>query len=284
MFADLHTHTRFSDGTFTPEELAGQARRVGLSAIALTDHDTMDGCQRMAEACAREGLEFIAGAELTAEENGVEVHILGYYLRSDHPRLRRELERFRKGRKDRIHEMSDRLGKLGVKLPAERVFAVAQCDYPGRPHVARALVEEGVCRSPDEAFQRFLKFGRPGWAPKCRVPAADAIALIHEAGGVAVMAHPGLIRRDEFIPALADYGLDGLECFHSRHSRGQAHRYQEVANECRLLITGGSDCHGLSKGQPLIGTIKLAYARVEELRARAASVRQDETRKLLATT
>lgn len=274
MFADLHTHTRFSDGTYTPEELATHARRVGLGAIALTDHDTVEGCPRMAKACAHEGLEFVAGTELTAEQDGSEVHILGYFLRIEHPRLRAEMRRFQQVRQSRIGAMAERLQTLGVSLTAEQVFTVAQCDSPGRPHVARALVESGVCRSPDEAFDRFLKQGRPAWVPKCRVAAAAAIALIHEAGGVASLAHPGLLRRDELIPALADLGLDGLECFHSRHTRGQTQRYEEIANECRLLITGGSDCHGLSKGRPLIGTVKLSHHHFERLRDHALTARR----------
>ncbi|MCP5516096.1 MAG: PHP domain-containing protein [Verrucomicrobiales bacterium] len=274
MFADLHTHTRFSDGTYTPEELAAQARQVGLGAIALTDHDTVEGCPRMAEACAGEGLDFVAGTELTAEQDGSEVHILGYFLAIDHPRLRAEMRRFQQVRQNRIGAMTERLQALGVALTAEQVFAVAQCDSPGRPHVARALVQAGVCRNPDEAFDRFLKQGRPAWVPKCRVSAGDAIALIHEAGGVASLAHPGLLRRDELIPALADLGLDGLECLHSRHTRSQTRRYEEIANECRLLITGGSDCHGLSKGRPLIGTVKLSHHHFERLRDHALTTRR----------
>lgn len=274
MFADLHTHTRFSDGTYTPEELAAQARQVGLGAIALTDHDTVEGCPRMAEACAGEGLDFVAGTELTAEQDGSEVHILGYFLAINHPRLRAEMRRFQQVRQNRIGAMTERLQALGVALTAEQVFAVAQCDSPGRPHVARALVQAGVCRNPDEAFDRFLKQGRPAWVPKCRVSAGDAIALIHEAGGVASLAHPGLLRRDELIPALADLGLDGLECLHSRHTRTQTHRYEEIANECRLLITGGSDCHGLSKGRPLIGTVKLSHHHFERLRDHALTTRR----------
>lgn len=267
MFADLHLHSHFSDGTFPPEELATRARRSGLSALALTDHDTVEGCPRMAAACAAQGLEFIPGTELTAEHLGSEVHILGYYIEVTHRRLLSELARFQRARQNRIREMCARLQALNVPLQAEAVFALARCNSPGRPHVARSLVNSGHCRSLDEAFERFLKRDRPAWVPKSRVSARDAIALIHEAGGLAVLAHPALNHADHLIPALAAEGLDGLECFHTKHSEEATRRYLALATQHGLLITGGSDCHGESKGRPLIGSIKLPYAYVQALQA-----------------
>ena len=266
MFADLHLHTNFSDGTYTPEELTAQGARHGLRAMALSDHDTVEGCERMAVACAAAGIEFIPASELTAELDDNELHLLGYFLNTHHPRLLAELGRFQKVRQDRIREMVARLQKLGVPLREETVFEVAQCAAPGRPHVARALVKVGLCRTLDEAFERFLKKGRPAWVPKCKMSATEAIDLIHEAGGLAVMAHPGLNHCDDLIPALADCGLDGLECFHTKHARAQAEHYSRMAEQSGLLITGGSDCHGMSKGRPLIGGIKLPYWRVEEMK------------------
>lgn len=263
MFADLHLHTCFSDGTYTPEELVAHARQQGLSAIALTDHDTVEGCPRAAQACREAGLEFIAGAELTADYKGTELHILGYFLDMENELLLREISKCQAIRQDRIREMVLRLNQHRVPLRAERVFAIANCQSPGRPHVARALVEDGFCASMDEAFERFLKRSRPAWVPKRRISAADAIALIHQAGGLAVMAHPGLNRTDDLIPPVVKAGLDGIECFHTKHSTATAERYLEIADRYQLLVTGGSDCHGLSKGRPLIGTIKLPYQHVE---------------------
>ncbi len=265
MFADLHLHSLFSDGTFTPEELVGHARRSGLSALALTDHDTVEGCERMRAACAAQGLEFIAGTELTAEHQGNEVHILGYYVDVTHRGLLAELSRFQLARQQRIREMCARLQELNVPLEAETVFALARCNSPGRPHVARSLVHSGLCRSLDEAFERFLKRDRPAWVPKARISARQAIELIHQAGGLAVLAHPLLNHADHLIPVLAAEGLDGLECFHSKHSEEATRRYLALATQHGLLITGGSDCHGNSKGRPLIGSIKLPYAYVESL-------------------
>ena len=275
MFADLHLHTHFSDGTYSPEELVAHAREKGLSAIALTDHDTVEGCARAAAACEEAGIEFVAGSELTADYKGTELHILGYFLDTQNEVLIQELSKCQTTRQERIREMVRHLNRAGVPLKAERVFAIANCQSPGRPHVARALVEDGHCSGMDEAFERFLKRGRPAWVPKRRITAADAIALIHQAGGLAVMAHPGLNRTDDVIPPVVKAGLDGIECFHTKHSTMASERYLELADRYKLLVTGGSDCHGMSKGHPLIGTIKLPYQHVELLKIAVARRRDD---------
>lgn len=267
MFADLHMHTSFSDGTYTPEELAGHAHRHGLSAIALTDHDTVEGCERMQAACDKLGIEFIPASELTIEIDGHEIHLLAYFIDILHPRLLTELAKFQLVRQNRIREMTARLNALGVPLAAEAVFKIANCRAPGRPHVGRALVAAGLCKTLDEAFDRYLKKGRPAWVPKFKMSADDAVALVHEAGGLAVLAHPGLNRTDEVIPGLVALGLDGIECFHTRHSTATSEHYLMLAEQHHLLVTGGSDCHGMNKGKPLIGTMKLPYTHVEKLKA-----------------
>ena len=272
-FADLHLHTFFSDGTYSPEEVVQKARRRDLAGLALTDHDTVEGCAGAASACAAAGIEFIAGTELTAEQDGNEIHILGYAFDIHHRRLLAEIQKFQVVRQNRVREMVARLNQMDVPLQAEEVFALANCRAPGRPHVARALVEAGLVSSLDEAFERFLKRNRPAWVPKFKMSAAEAIELIHQAGGVAVMAHPGLNRTDEVIPVMAEAGLDGLECFHTKHSATVSEHYLELAQRFGLLVTGGSDCHGLSKGKPLIGTVKLPYHHVEKLKAKAAQRR-----------
>ena len=270
MFADLHLHSNFSDGTYSPEELVGQAVRQRLSVIALTDHDTVEGCAPTATACDAAGVEFIPGAELTAEQDGNEIHILGYGMDVRNGRLLAEMAKFQTVRQGRIREMVARLNQLDIPLEAEAVFSLANCRSPGRPHVARALVAAGWCGSLDEAFERFLKKNRPAWVPKFKMSALAAIDLLHQAGGVAILAHPGLNRVDGFIPAMVEAGLDGIECFHTKHSAATAEHYLRVARRLEVLVTGGSDCHGTSKGQPLIGSVKLPYAYVTALTKKTA--------------
>ena len=265
-FADLHLHTYFSDGTFSPEELVGHGSRLGFAAMALTDHDSVEGCARMTVACEAAGIEFIPGTELTAELGDTELHLLGYFLDTHNEKLLTEISKFQIVRQNRIHEMVAAINKLGVPLTTETVFALANCKSPGRPHVARALVKAGLVANLDEAFERFLKKGRPAWVPKAKMSALEGMELIHQAGGLAVMAHPGLNRTDDIIPDLVAAGLDGIECFHTKHSTAMAERYLEIAEKYNLLVTGGSDCHGFSKNKPLIGTVKLPYEHVQKMK------------------
>jgi hypothetical protein len=278
-FADLHLHSHFSDGTYEPEELAAHAQSCGLAAIALTDHDSVEGCLPTARACAAAGVEFIAGTELTAEQDGSELHLLGYFIDIHNPSLLRRIAQCQAVRQDRIREMVARLNRLKMPLSAEAVFKLANCRAPGRPHVARALVQARLCANLDEAFERFLKKNRPAWVPKLKMSAGEAIDLIHQAEGVAVLAHPGLNRSDQVIPSVVEAGLDGIECFHTKHSTVMSEHYLELADRFDLLVTGGSDCHGLSKGKPLIGTVRVPYQHVELLRARAAEIKRAALRK-----
>ena len=282
MFADLHLHTHFSDGTFSPEEVVARASRIGHSALALTDHDTVEGCERMASACAAAGIEFITGTELTAELNDIELHILAYFIDIRNQKFLDEIARFQIVRQNRIREMAARLNEINVPLQADDVFTLANCRAPGRPHVARALVKAGLCASLDEAFELYLKKNRPAWVPKAKMSALEAVELVHQAGGLAVMAHPGLNKSDEMIPELVAAGLDGIECFHTKHSTATSEHYLGIADRHKLLVTGGSDCHGKSKGKPLLGSIKLPYTHVEKLKA--AKVSADRSRTSLAVT
>lgn len=260
MFADLHLHSRFSDGTYTPEEVAERGSRMGFNALSLTDHDTIEGCELMRLACEARGIEYCSGMELTAERDHNEVHLLGYFIDVKNKTLVEELKKYQTVRQSRIYEMVDKINDLGIPLRVEEVFALANCRSPGRPHVGRALVNDGFCTSLDEAFERFLKKNRPAWVPKFKISAFEAIDLIHLSGGIAVLAHPGLNHTDDFIPVMVENGLDGIECFHSKHTPSMTERYLQMAKEYKLLITGGSDCHGKSKNKPLMGTIKLPFA------------------------
>lgn len=268
MSADLHVHSRFSDGTYSPDELAMAARLHGLETLALTDHDTVEGCVPTAKAFQAVGVDFIPGTELTSTWEGHEVHLLGYLLNTNHQALLEALSKYQKTRQERILEMVERLNQINIPLSAESVFALANCRSPGRPHVARAMVQANYCRTIDQAFDLYLKKHRPAWVPKHKVSADEAIALLHEAHGLAVLAHPGIHSMDEVIPKLVEMGLDGIECFHTKHSPAQGQNYEQMAKRYGLLVTGGSDCHGMSKGKPLLGTIKIPQEYVVRLKER----------------
>ena len=266
MYADLHLHTRYSDGTYTPEELAERGRERGIKVMALTDHDTIDGCKQMAIACDDRNIEFISGCEFTVELEGFELHLLGYFLDLECAGLIEQLEKYQAVRQNRIHEMVFKLNELGFKITSDDVLNIANCNSPGRPHIGRVMVAKGYCRSLDESFQKYLKKGKPAWVPKSKMTASQAIELIHEAGGLSVIAHPGLYHRDEVISSLAAAGMDGIECFYTRHSTPMTEHYLMLAEQHGLLVTGGSDCHGDNKGRPLIGGIKLPYSYVEKMK------------------
>ena len=209
-YIDLHLHTHFSDGVSTPEQVAEEAERMELAAIALTDHDTIEGCPRLAKACAPRGIEFIPGTELSTDIEGHEMHLLGYFLDTGNEELIRETTRYQQNRTDRVHGLVDRLNSIGVPLGAEQVFALANCKAPGRPHVARALVKHGFCDSMDEAFARYLRKSAPGWVPKKNAPFEDGIRLIHQAGGLAVMPILGSTRSITSFPAWSRPGWTAL--------------------------------------------------------------------------
>jgi 3',5'-nucleoside bisphosphate phosphatase len=282
MYADLHIHSCFSDGTYHPEELPRLARQHRLQAVALTDHDSTEGCATAEAACRQAGIEFIHGVELTAEQDRQEVHLLGYGIDPENPVMQDCLLTLQRSRQERIHHIVARLQALDIPLEAATIFRLANCRSPGRPHVGLALVSGGFCKGMDEAFDRFLKRDRPAWVPKHRIAAGQAIDLIHQAGGVAVAAHPGLSRLDDHMGALAAAGLDGLECYHSKHSPHQCERYLRLAQEHGLLVTGGSDCHGHNHKRPTMGTVKLPWEQLEVLldrwRARGAASRRQDPR------
>ncbi|HJN83192.1 MAG TPA: histidinol phosphatase, partial [Verrucomicrobiota bacterium] len=190
------------------------------------------------------------------------------FLDTMNEELIRETTRYQQNRTNRVHDLIRQLNSIGVALRADQVFSLAKCRAPGRPHVARALVRHGFCGTMDEAFARYLRKGTPGWTPKVNVPFEEGIRLIHQAEGLAVMAHPGLNKIDHLIPDMVRAGLDGIECWHSRHPKSTAKRYREMAARLGLLSTGGSDCHGPGRGQPIIGTVCVPYDILDEMKRR----------------
>ena len=237
---DLHCHSTFSDGVLDPAALARRAAAQGVTALALTDHDTVDGVGPASDAAAPLGLRLIPGIEISTWHTR-EIHVLGYFVDPAHARLRAVTARQRIARVERVREIAGRLAALGIPLDA--VLAQAGPGNVGRPHIATALLEGGHVRDRDDAFDRLLGAGKPAYVPASRLPASDAIALIHEAGGVAVLAHPGVENIDHALPDLARAGLDGLECAHPAHDAATTQRYRRLAQRNGLAPTGGSDFH-----------------------------------------
>lgn len=268
--ADLHLHSHYSDGSFPPAEVVRRAKAAGLAAVALTDHDTVDGLPEFFAAATAAGLTAIPGAELSVDEEDREIHLLGYLIRWEDVALRAALTRFAAERRVRAAAMLSRLQKMGVRIPMQAVERVAGKGTLGRPHVAAALVEAGVVGSVQEAFDRYLARGKPAYVPRTGFTAAEAIALVREAGGVPVLAHPirsGVLGE---VPRLVAVGLMGLEAYHTGHDAADTLAVCRVAEEHGLLVTGGSDCHGEIKGQaPLLGRIRLPWEHLLRLYAAA---------------
>ena len=273
MLVDLHVHTTASDGTFSPKEAVEAAHEKKLGAIAITDHDTLAGIPQAREEGRKLGVEVIGGVELGCDLGHRELHILGYLFREADPVLTGKLSSLAQGRTRRGREIVEKLHSLGIPLPWEDVAALAGDGTVGRLHIARALLRGGWAQSHNEAFAKFLNPGRPAYVPRMRLLPTDAIELIHNAGGVAVLAHPKLANSDKLIPQLRDAGLDGVEVYHTRHSWQDVAKYSKIARELGLLMTGGSDCHGPGgKSEVLMGQILVPGECLAALRARAAAI------------
>lgn len=272
-YADLHLHTDFSDGTFPPERLVMEASRLGFSAIAITDHDILDGIEPALSAGKQYGLEIIPGVELSSESGGEEVHILGYYVDWQNQQFCERLQEFRTSRRIRAMKMVDKLNQLGLDMEYDDVLERADLSAIGRPHVANALVERGHVATVSEAFYRFLGDGGPAYVPKQKLSPAEAITMILDVGGVPILAHPGMSQQDILLE-LASLGLMGVEAFHPSHSAQLSYYYCDLARRYGLLITGGSDCHGEAKGVMTMGSIRLPYKYVDALKKAGMDILQ----------
>ena len=255
--------------------------------LSVTDHDTTAGAAASAAACAQAGIEFIPGIEVTAVVDGADVHILGYFIDPDSAPLAAFLTEQRQRRVDRIRQMVERLAELGIALDVDAILRPSQDDSAkaaGRPWIARALVEAGVVASTGEAFDKYLKRGKPGFVSRVGPSPSDVFEQIHAADGIASFAHPGLIGRDDLIPAFAAAGLDALEAHHSKHSPEDTIRYLSFARHHRLAVSGGSDYHGdpsHDAGGP--GSVSLPPLLFHELKVRCATRRATASRASTST-
>jgi hypothetical protein len=273
---DLHTHTTASDGRCAPAELVTRAAAAGVTVLSVTDHDTVAGYQAAAAAAATAGVELVPGIEITAVVDGADVHVLGYFIDVHSPRLLAFLAEQRRRRIDRVRQIIDRLASHAVVLDPDDILRRGLDDpgiAVGRPWVARALVAGGHVADSNQAFARWLGPGRPAFVPRLGARPKEVVARIHEAGGIASLAHPGLIKHDEWLPGFAADGLDALEAYHSNHDCTATDHYLSVAARLGLVVTGGSDYHAdEAHGADGPGSVSLppdAYATLVRLTASA---------------
>jgi len=270
---DLHLHTTASDGLLTPEQLVARAAAAGLTIISVTDHDTVAGLSQARPAAAQLGVRLVAGIEITAVELGRDVHVLGYFIDPASDTLTAFLRDQRIARQQRVRDIGDRLESLGYAVDVDALLAHAQTrdGSIGRPAIADALVSAGHALDRNDAFARFLGRDKPAFVARQGVCGAEVIAAIHEAGGIASLAHPVLLCDDALVPVLAAAGLDALEVWHSDHSPEDRSRYRDLAERLGLARSGGSDFHGDGVHRACeLGAIALPPEEFATLESRAA--------------
>jgi len=271
---DLHSHTTASDGTLAPHELVAEAARRGVRVLAVTDHDSTEGlAEAMAEAARHPPLTIVPGIEINCDVEGAEIHILGYCMDYEAPWFQDFCRHQREERRERVRRMAARLAELGMPVDPDEIFALVREGSAGRPHVARAMVRRGYVKSVREAFDKYLAAGKPAHVPRVKLTPAEAVRLIRRAGGVPVLAHPGLADRDELIPELVAAGLMGIESYYPEHSAGQTAGYVQMCKERGLVATGGSDFHGPTLRAASLGAPAVPMAAWEALQAKAAEAR-----------
>ena len=269
-FVDLHTHSTASDGSRAPADVVRAAKAAGLSAFALTDHDTLAGLAPAREAGAQLGMRVLNGVELSAVEGDLETHILGLHM-SELGEMEHRLVGLREMRVTRAARMVERLNQLGVAVTIESVLQQAAGGAVGRPHVARALIAGGWASDFKEAFDRYLGNGKAAFVAKDKLAIAEAIGLIHRAGGLAILAHPGSLGTRDRVAALVAAGLDGLEILHPSHTWDDSQRLDALASELDLVRSGGSDWHGGSDGSRALGMMRVPAKWLADQKERIAT-------------
>jgi len=270
MPVDLHVHTNASDGTETPLKVVQLAKETGLEAIAITDHDTLDGLFWALKAGREAAMEVIPGVELSTECNDTDIHILGYFIDPYHQVFLRHLVTLREKRVERAFKMVKKLQDMGAPISFNQVKEVAGKSSLGRPHIARTLMYLGFVNKPAEAFERYIGRGCPAYIPRFKYAPEKAVKLVLQARGVPVMAHPGLAGCDEIIPSLVEAGLKGIEVYYPKHAEQQVKHYLKLCEKYFLLPTGGSDYHGSThKEHSRLASATVPYLVVQKLKKAA---------------
>ncbi len=273
-YADLHVHTYHSDSTLSPQEVVDIAYQKGFAAVAITDHDCVDGVQPAVEFAKKFGIEIIPGVELSAEEGDYEVHILGYLIDYKAEWFTAKLAEIRQKRVDRIYEMAEKLKERGVVIDPKKVLELSGRGSVGRLHMAQVIYNEGYTSSIVEVFHKYIGNDGPCYVKKYKLTPQESIDMILKIGGVPILAHPHILGKDELIQELVKKGLRGIEVYHSEHPNNITLHYEDLAYENNLLVTGGSDCHGMAKGNILLGRVKVPYNIVENLKKEAVRIRE----------
>ncbi len=272
--ADLHLHSRHSDGTDEPGELLEQAVAAGLQAISLTDHDTLEGLPEAFAAGERLGVRVLSGVEISAEFLGHEIHLLAYAFDPSSPVLAESLTAYRGERETRAGRIVERLNRMGIAISMEQVRESARGASLGRPHLAEALVRAGTVRSAQDAFDRYLNPGRPAFVPRARFTLESARQAVRAAGGVLILAHPHLNLSSGNIRSLVETGIDGLEVLHPRLKPAQSRELAELAARKGILATGGSDSHGERRGTYKVGTVRIPEQTVDRILEKSEEIRR----------
>lgn len=273
MKADLHVHSTASDGTLAPRDLVALALERGLCVLAIADHDSVEGLSEAAEAAHGTPLTLVPAVELSANANGRDVHILGYFIRPDDEQLREHLTDLRAARLRRARTMVDALTAAGLTVGIDDVLRLSDGGAVGRSHIARALVSRGHAETVADAFQRLIGRERPFYVAKdVRMP-SQAIACIREAGGIAVVAHPGISDADDLLGSMIEAGLRGIEAYHADHTPEQRDHYAKIAADFGLLTTGGSDFHGPAAPNPMLGSVRIPFEAIDALLAAGEDLR-----------
>jgi predicted metal-dependent phosphoesterase TrpH len=268
-YVDLHMHTYYSDGTKSPEELISLVRDSKVDAFSITDHDTLDGYKEVKNLITDDDPELISGVELSVSLDDGDMHILAYCFDDESQVMNDALLDFQKNRKSRGQKIVNKLNNLDIKLDYELVEKESLGSAIGRPHVAKALLNAGLIKYYEQAFEKYIGDNGPAYVPKENFTPKQAIDLIHEANGVAVLAHPGINNKDKYLELLVGLGLDGIEVYHSSHKQSEVDRYKHLAERYRIIKTGGSDYHGYENRHGTIGSMKVPYEYFEILKQKA---------------
>jgi len=264
--ADLHLHTNHSDGYYSPAEILEKAHGQGISALAIVDHDEISALGEAREHGERLGIEVLTGVELSVTFRNYDLHILGYCFDPRSSQLLEHLDLFRKERVSRARRMVEKLAEMGMPISFQAVMKKAGQGSVGRPHIANVLVEDGFVSSFQEAFNKYIGNNKPAYVDKYKIDAVTAFGMIKSAGGVSVVAHPGIQLNDDDLFELIKLGVEGIEVIHPKHNEERRAYYAEIAAANALLQTGGSDFHGGYKGDDSIGKYNIPYETVEELK------------------